>query len=207
MKYLPIELLHYSGMTDEYLPEVQQILSAQPELITSTTQYGDNALMLAAKAGNMKIVDFLLKNGADITMVSQDGGALLMAYKNNKEDVVDFFIKHYSDCINQTDSSGKNLLFYAISDNNYILVSDILNSDTAVEISENQNNFLLEAVYAAIKINSVAIFSMLCEYLLHHPISPKKSDLQAVYNTLIEQDMATDIGKKMLDSILLIYTP
>ena len=78
----------------------------------------------AAAWGHLDIVDFLLENHADITLIDEDGDTPLhFASRHKRSDVVERFL-HYCtpEQVNSLNADGKTPLFYAISYHNLRMV-------------------------------------------------------------------------------------
>ena len=90
-----------------------------PTIDTSSNQvdarFGSTALMFAAQAGNLDVVEFLLASGVDVNFRSPKNGntALIIASATGKLDVVNTLIKRPGIRLEQTNNSGKNALAYA----------------------------------------------------------------------------------------------
>jgi len=119
--------------------------------INETNHMGWTALMLASKSGNIPVIDYLIKMGANRKLRTKKGSSsLLIAVYYNHLPAVQYFIEHHSDAfnINEKKKNGNNLLIFAALNGNLemtkYLISHNAHSNTA---SFKKSNALIQASY------------------------------------------------------------
>lgn len=86
-----------SAINNDY-KEIQNILKQHPDKINATDNFGWTALMCAAQAGSKEVVELLLMNGADYTVIDKSGNnALSLAAMRKHSDIVSAIICKTSD--------------------------------------------------------------------------------------------------------------
>jgi hypothetical protein len=108
-KNYAIELFHWAGMNDERIDDLKNLVQQSPELINSINQKGDNALIIAAREDNFKIVQYLVEQtDINIQQSSVDGNAFLVALHKNRKQIARYLLEHGIDYHNQV--NGKNAI-------------------------------------------------------------------------------------------------
>lgn len=86
----PIELLHWCGMPGDHVSRVSNILEDSPKFVDTTNKYGDNALFIAIRSGNIDIANYLIDgnffNLSNICLsknMQPDGNVLIHSLLNN----------------------------------------------------------------------------------------------------------------------------
>lgn len=111
-KHYPIEVIHWAGMTDECLPDLKKILDLYPDYINTQNGYGDNALIVAARTGNIQIIKYLIEEtNIEKNVIVNEGNVLTVACKYNKKDIVQYLLAQNFD-IEYADNIGYTPLFY-----------------------------------------------------------------------------------------------
>jgi ankyrin len=85
--------------------------------VNDTLKHGYSALMGACSFGSIKMVDFLIKNGANLNQQRKDGGmtALMLAVYGNKLEKIELLIKNGAD---KNIMDGNNKRAYDFIDDN-----------------------------------------------------------------------------------------
>lgn len=124
--YYPIEILHWAGMTDACLSDFIQICIAQPDLIHSLNAYQDNALMIACRIGNIKIVQYIIENtNIDIQHENYEGNALMIACKYKHQSIAQYLIENTKISIYTKDQHHNNL-FHIIAQNGLDTIFELI---------------------------------------------------------------------------------
>jgi len=77
-------------------------------------EYGNTALLYACKLNSKRIIELLLKNGADTNIVNHKNKTPLMySCKNGNKNCVDMLLKHHAKLDIESNSSGKTAFKYA----------------------------------------------------------------------------------------------
>lgn len=162
-KYYPIELLHWSAMTDEGLKYIKDILSYHPEYINTLNSYSDNALIIASRVGNVEIVKYLIENTEiDIHYANDEGNALTVALKNNKNNVIEYLLTTSID-ISRADDEGKNALYYAALHNSKFF-EEIFNKGVNInELTLNNENILFPLIENYTRHENYYLFNFIIE--------------------------------------------
>lgn len=106
LEYYPVELLHWSGMQDKHLCMVEDILNLFPEYINTVNNHQDNALIIATRVNNIKIVKYLLdKTQIDCKQKNKEGNFFMIAIKYGHENLVKMVMEEY---LNKVDLEQKN---------------------------------------------------------------------------------------------------
>jgi ankyrin repeat protein len=114
----------FFGMVENgNLTEVNSCLQKKPELIQKRNLNGKTPLMTAAEAGQVKMVAYLLENGAFVDEVNSKGEmAIHLAAKTGNLETVMELIDHGADFLSKT-NEGNSPLHYAAASGNTELVS------------------------------------------------------------------------------------
>ena len=114
-----IELLHWAGMSDEYLGYLDDLVFNHPEFINFENKYGENALHIASRMDNIEIVKWLIKH-TDINYqkVVDKGNALLIALENNNFKIADYLLKN-TDIDYTVSTHEKKNIYHLLARNGY----------------------------------------------------------------------------------------
>lgn len=94
-KNYPIEVLHWSGMTDDNLPDLKKILIESPELVNSVSNKNDNGLIIASRSNNIAMVKYFIENtNIDINCVGIDGNAFMAAISEGNIEIAKYLLEH-----------------------------------------------------------------------------------------------------------------
>jgi ankyrin repeat protein len=122
-------------------PKIQDLLRQGCDIDTANTN-GWTALTFAAKAGNKAIVEFLVRNGANVnhqTSTSVGGTVLCFAAGGNNPAVVDYLIAKGAD-VNGKSRNGMTPLIYACAHNNTNLASLLISKGADVNLPGQLND-------------------------------------------------------------------
>ena len=138
----------YTAISDGNLQQVQQLLSENPELLNAQNRSGQTPLWKAAEKGNLGMVQFLLKQGADPAIGDNEHTLPFhMAAVTGNIELFDVFHNKGFD-INILDDNHITPLFYAIQGRHPEMVKHILDLKGSVKI-RSANGFT-PMLYAAI---------------------------------------------------------
>lgn len=130
-------LLHYASESDD--AQLLEIISSHPmiNLNSRTSSKLWTPLMVAASLGNSKALNYLIKKGADVSCVTDDGvSALMLAAKSNSLECVKVLLEANNNLVKLQDSNGMNALMYGVGESAIVGLSDIS------QVDENGKNVL-----------------------------------------------------------------
>ncbi|XP_051158715.1 ankyrin-1-like [Leptopilina boulardi] len=144
-------------------------------------------IFFAILSGNINLVKYLIKNGANINVTTKSGETpILLAIKNQFVDIVSYLLKSGANI----NSENSPLLFHAISLNNYPIVELLLNKGHSIDYIGNYGNQDgYTVMHLAIKGNNINIVDALLkknfdldtctekDYLLHYAIDKNNEDI------------------------------
>ena len=197
--FYPIELLHYAGMSDESLGDVKQILHAHPEFANATTSFRDvqdNALIIASRVGNYKIVQFLMEETQiDYNFTNKDGNAFLTAVKYGHNDIVKYFLDTSIDNASGN-AGGQNCFFLYARQGNDTLIELFLEHNLTLNIFDKyQQNVLFSFIDGYASHKNYWCFDLLQENLDIDILFTKNrdgKDIISYIQNMIEQSPTKD---------------
>ncbi|XP_046547545.1 serine/threonine-protein phosphatase 6 regulatory ankyrin repeat subunit A-like, partial [Haliotis rubra] len=126
---------------------VKYVLSQKVADINSRGQYGRTSVMLAAEKGHSAVFDSLVREGADVSLVDDDGDNILhVACIEGHVDVVKYVLSQKVADINSRGQYGRNPVMLA-AEKGHRAVFDLLvreGADVSL-LNDNRNNILHEA--------------------------------------------------------------
>ena len=132
-KNYPIEVLHWAGMTDNCLSDLQTIIEESPELINTCTTDGDNALIIASRVNNPAIVQYLVEETAiNIAQKGYHGNAFLVAVKENHQNIAMYLAKNGVD-IHAVNAEGKGAFHLAALNGNDDITEFLLEKNSNIK--------------------------------------------------------------------------
>jgi ankyrin repeat protein len=145
-KFYPIELFHWAGMTDQCIDDLKVIIQEAPELINSITQDGDNALIIASRVNNIKIVEYLIEETTiNRHQSGHEGNAFLVALKANNTKIALYLAKHANSNLTLRNQSGKTAFHHAALNGNDDIVEFLLEQNLDVNLLDyDQQNVLFD---------------------------------------------------------------
>lgn len=105
---------------------LQKLVFQQKEVVNQLNKDGFSLLILASYKGNLEMVDFLLKNDADVNNVSEMGTAIMAAVVKNKIEIVELLIQYGAD-VNLTDQAQTSAIHLAVQFTNIPMTQLLLN--------------------------------------------------------------------------------
>lgn len=141
VKYYPIELFHWSGMKDEHIDEVIDILTVHPDYVNETNDFGDNCLFIASRSGNLEIVKYIVENTAiNINHSNSDGSALLVAMSQNHNHISNYFLDNTKIDLYIKNKKGEGAYHIAAKAGNADIVEKLLEIDSEKRIHDLDSN-------------------------------------------------------------------
>lgn len=138
LEYYPIELLHWAGMNDTCLNEIEDILNKYPEYIHTQNQQKDNALIIATRTGNIGIVKYLVeRTDIDINHCTLEGNALMIAIHYKKEEIALYLIEK-GIALDIKNYKNHNSLFEACGIGNDNIIEVLLAKNVSINYVDNE---------------------------------------------------------------------
>jgi ankyrin repeat protein len=146
-KNYPVEVFHWAGMTDACLPDLKKILEQSPELIHSLTDDNENALIIASRVNNLKIVEYLIEETSiNIHQISDSGNAFLVALQYNYVPIA-LYLAQKGLNINTKNKDGKTSYHMAaLNGNDDMLEFLIQNNISANQLDYFGNNAIFDLI-------------------------------------------------------------
>lgn len=163
-----IEVLHWAGMKDEFLPQLQELLQEYPEFIHFTNKYGENAIHIATRVNNIEIFKWLIKN-TDINYhaVIDKGNVLLVAIESNSIKIIEFLLNETDIDYKVLNSEGKGIFHLLMKLCNDNLIENVFNIyPEGINLLDNNNeNCLFDFINYFSKHKKYYMFNMLQEMM------------------------------------------
>lgn len=204
-----IEVLHWAGMKDEFLPCLKDIISTHPEFINFENRFGENALHIATRVNNIEIVKWLIED-TDINYQKtvDKGNALLIAIENNCFQIANYLIDKTDIDYTVCTKNGKNIFHLLMRRGNDNLIEKMLvKYPEGINVLDNyQQNCLFDYILYFVQHKKYYLFDFLLEYI--SPSIFKTSDnqnknlLQFTYNYIADSD--SDLEKSLKEEL---YSP
>lgn len=139
------------------LDKLSELLKSEPTLIDKPNNDGFTILILATYNGNDKIVDFLLKSGANVNYNSEMGSALTAAVFRGNLDLSMKLLQNDANP-NLTDLKGVTPLMYATQFKNKDLIKLLLKYNSDKSLKDNSG---MTAFEYAINIKDEEVINLL----------------------------------------------
>ncbi|XP_071086322.1 ankyrin-3-like, partial [Haliotis cracherodii] len=141
----PIENITLHQACDKgCLNEVTQIVSKVREDINTKDKNGVTPVMLAARAGHGELVDFLVKKGADMTLVNNDGDNILhQACRGGDVETVEIVLAQNKLDINRRNKNGETPVMMAARAGHGELVDFLVKKGADMSIVNNDGDNIL----------------------------------------------------------------
>lgn len=204
-----IEVLHWAGMKDEFLPCLQDIISTHPEFINFENRFGENALHIATRVNNFEIVKWLIKH-TDINYqkVVDKGNALLIAIENNCYAIANYLIDETDIDYKACTKDGKNIFHVLMRRGNDNLIEKMLEKyPEGINILDIYNqNCLFDFILYFVQHKKYYLFDTVLEYMSPDIFKSVNSDnhnlLDFTYQLI--NDSETDLEKALKEDL---YSP
>ncbi len=107
------------------LKGLKALVEKEPDCVNAKNEYGFSPLIIASYRGQVAIVKFLLKNGANIDFESEEGPALMGTCYSGNYNLSKLLIKAGAD-VNYQHKSGNTPIHYATISGNSQLVKYLM---------------------------------------------------------------------------------
>ena len=166
--------------------EMLKLLLQKDGIKLDLFNYSDNtALMLASKKGCIKIVEMLLRAGADVNLsLALEKTALIYASEEKHIEVIDLLLGAGAN-INFITGSGMTALTVAIVKNNEEVVEHLLNRGAFLNIEAENPSYKKGALFWAIKKGNPSMVQLLLKYGADVDLPDSKGRIPLM--TMIEQ--------------------
>ncbi|XP_055375684.1 ankyrin-1 [Condylostylus longicornis] len=149
----PVDITTQNGVTPLHLAVknnniVEILLQHKADPNRKIYNTGETVLHVAAKMGNVKVVEILLQAGSEINTTNNKGQTPLMTAISNGNEEVAFYLLTKEAKINLQDDQGFTAIYYAAVMNNVRLTSHLLQNGARPFVTHYllhicvQNNFL-----------------------------------------------------------------
>ena len=140
-----VEVLHWAGMKDKFLPKLQEILVTNPEFTNFESKFGENALHIAARVNNFEIAKWLIEeSGIDYKKTSSKGNALLIAIDSSSFEIANYLIQNTDIDFRAVNSEGKNIFHFLMRGGNDKLIQVLLEKypEGINALDKNNENYI-----------------------------------------------------------------
>ncbi|MBN2018412.1 MAG: ankyrin repeat domain-containing protein [Candidatus Cloacimonetes bacterium] len=139
----------FEAIQNNNIDEVTTFVTDNPDILNERDEQYCDPLTVAAIAGNLDIMKYLISQGADINTIDREGSNLLHnAAANGHLEVVQYLLDQGFD-INAEDANGNTALLFASSHNNFDLIKFLLDKGADLEAeSINGTNVILNSAFA-----------------------------------------------------------
>jgi ankyrin repeat protein len=163
-----IEVLHWAGMKDEFLPHLEDIISTHPEFINFENKFGENALHIATRVNNIEIVKWLIeKSNINYQKVVDKGNALLIAIENNCFKIANYFIDNTDIDYTVRSQDGKNIFHFLVKRCNDELLEKMLSKypEGINLLDNNKQHCIFDYIFYFGQHKKYYVFDMLIEHM------------------------------------------
>ncbi|XP_046580961.1 ankyrin repeat domain-containing protein 17-like [Haliotis rubra] len=134
---LHFALIFKQGETARY------ILTQDFVSINVTNGNGITPVMLAALCGYRDVFDLLVKKGADLTQVDDDGNSILHLACTVNVQIVKYLLSHNTVDINTRGKNGRTPLLEAANEGNALTFDELLKKGANTSMKDNEDNNIL----------------------------------------------------------------
>ena len=162
LEHYPIEVLHWSGMDNFTVENLEKIISKYPHYINTVNKENDNGLFIAIRNNNSSTISYFLdKTNIDLFHSNKDGNAFNYAtYMNNTQ--LSLLLAEKGLDINLFDSKGNNPLFNSAFHGNDVLIEFFIEKG----VDFNCTNFSQENILFTFVNNYIAHQNYYCFELI-----------------------------------------
>lgn len=163
-----IEVLHWAGMKDEFLPNLQDVLLDNPEFITFENKHHENALHIATRVNNFEIVKWLIEGTTiDYKKMVDKGNILLIAIENNALKITNYLINETDIDYTVQTQEGKNIFHLLMKRGNDELIEHFLQKfPQGINVLDNENqNCLFDFITYFSQHKKYYLFDLLQEHM------------------------------------------
>lgn len=139
-------LIYAISATDRIQQDAEEVLAQESSIKTDKQIFESNLRDEIAKemVYAVKVVHFLVDQGADLNQETPHGTPLIKAVKNEwNKDIVEYLINSGAN-VNQQDRYGRTALFYAEASGNSDIVMILLSANADTEIKDSNGKTYLE---------------------------------------------------------------
>ncbi len=148
----------YDAIRNKDIKKVELIIENQPKQINNKNNKGFTPLILASYYNNQEAVKLLLKNNANVDVISPMGTALMAAtYKGNVA-IVKMLLAYQAD-VNLSDEKGTTALHYACLFNNTTIAKLILKKKPKRNIKDVNSKTPLDYAVLSDNIELIKLFN------------------------------------------------
>lgn len=202
-----IEVLHWAGMKDEFLPQLEDIISTNPEFINFENRFGENALHIATRVNNFEIVKWLIEH-TDINYqkVVDKGNALMIAIENNCFKIANYLIDNTDIDYKISTKDGQNIFHLLMRRCNDDLVDKMLAKyPQAINLLDhNQHHCLFDYISYFTQHKKYYVFDMIVEHMSPEVFKIVDNEgfniLNFTYNIIEDSD--SDFEKSLKEELL-----
>ena len=135
---------------------MKEILQEDSKLINSKNKSGFTALILASYRNNIDLVSFLLKQGAQVNVLSETGTALMAATFKENVEVVKILLENNANP-NNADPKGTTALHYACRLQNIEIIKLINAKSPKLDLKDDKGKTALDY---AIELENIEIIKL-----------------------------------------------
>jgi ankyrin repeat protein len=118
------------------LEKLKALYEINPDTLNSVNENGFSPLIIATYRNQLKVVDFLLKNNADVNFDSPEGTALLGACYKGNFDIVELLIANKAN-VNVLGGNNISPLIFAVQSKNKKLVKILVQNGADQTIKDS----------------------------------------------------------------------
>ena len=139
------------------ISEMNNLIKENHQIINTKNKAGYSPLILASYHNNVKIIPFLIKNGAKVNETSKMGTALMAACYKENNDIAKILIDNDAN-VNAHDSNGSTALHYACLTNNKDLTKLLIKNNASIKAKDVKGKTPLDY---AIEKNNIELIKLL----------------------------------------------
>lgn len=163
-----IELLHWAGMKDDFLNEIQFLLNDHPEFINYENKYGENALHVAARVNNFEIFKWFIENTQiNYNKKIDKGNVLLIAIENSNHQIARYLLENTDIDYKVKTEDNQNIFNYLMQSSSDFLLDFLIEKfpEGINNIDKHQQNCLFDFIVYYPRNKKSYIFDMILEHM------------------------------------------